>query len=159
MRTFHSWFAALLRSAPLSVLALMELPPNYELLEDDAPAKALVWRRFYAALLKAAAEGDPTSSLKADFEAVVLTYGRSQTEKALQTALDKRTEFALADAQGVVAESVLHFCDQYPAFAWLTEPDDYIKTNQAHTQTLLHAAKALGHVVPKKAPHASLVKK
>jgi ATP-dependent helicase/nuclease subunit A len=115
VRTFHSWFAALLRSARLSVLTLMELPANYELLEDDAPAKALVWRRFYAALVAEAADvGDASTSLKADFEAVVLAYGRSQTEKALQTALDKRTEFALADAQGVVAESVLHFCDQYP---------------------------------------------
>ena len=51
VRTFHSWFAALLRSAPLAVLQQMELPANYELLEDDAPAKALVWRRFYAALV------------------------------------------------------------------------------------------------------------
>jgi ATP-dependent helicase/nuclease subunit A len=145
VRTFHSWFAALLRSAPLSVLTLMELPANYELLEDDAPAKALVWRRFYAALVAGAADvGDASTSLKGDFEAVVLAYGRSQTEKALQTALDKRTEFALADAQGVVAESVLHFCDQYPAFAWLAEPDDFIKTRPAHAQTLLNAAKALG---------------
>jgi len=145
VRTFHSWFAALLRSAPLSVLTLMELPANYELLEDDAPAKALVWRRFYAALVAGAAdEDDASTTLKADFEAVVLAYGRSQTEKALQTALDKRTEFALADAQGVVAESVLHFCDQYPTFAWLADPDDFIKTKPAHAQTLLQAAKALG---------------
>ena len=148
VRTFHSWFAALLRSAPLSVLALMELPANYELLEDDAPAKALVWRRFYAALLAGAADmgdmADPSATLKADFEAVVLTYGRAQTEKALQTALDKRTEFALADAQGVVAESVLHFCDQYPAFAWLVEPDDFIKTKPEQAQTMWAGAKALG---------------
>ena len=31
VRTFHSWFAALLRSAPLAVLQQMELPPDYEL--------------------------------------------------------------------------------------------------------------------------------
>ena len=145
VRTFHSWFAALLRSAPLAVLAQMELPANYELLEDDAPAKALVWRRFYAALVAGnGPEDDPSLQLKADYEAVVLAYGRSQTEKALQTALDKRTEFALADAQGVVAESVLHFCDQYPEFAWLTDPDDFLKTKPQHGQTLLDAAKALG---------------
>ncbi|MEP6773260.1 MAG: UvrD-helicase domain-containing protein, partial [Polaromonas sp.] len=89
IRTFHSWFAALLRSAPVAVLQRLELPVNYELLEDDAPARALVWRRFYAAV-------SVDASLKADFEAVVLAYGRFQAEKALQAALDKRTEFTLA---------------------------------------------------------------
>jgi ATP-dependent helicase/nuclease subunit A len=141
VRTFHSWFAALLRTAPLAVLAQMELPANYELLEDDAQPKALVWRRFYAALV---ANAEPGLALQADFEAVVFEHGRSQTEKALQTALDKRTEFALADAQGVVDESVQHFCDQYPEFAWLQVPDDFLTTNPQRWQTLLDAAKALG---------------
>jgi ATP-dependent helicase/nuclease subunit A len=141
VRTFHSWFAALLRTAPLAVLQQMELPANYELLEDDAPAKALVWRRFYAALV---APGELNSSLQADFEAVVFEHGRSQTEKALQTALDKRTEFALADAQGVVDESVTHFADQYPEFAWLDAPDDFLRADPLRWQTLLDGARALG---------------
>ena len=38
IRTFHSWFAALLRNAPLSVLQDLGLPAQYELLEDDKPA-------------------------------------------------------------------------------------------------------------------------
>ncbi|MDP3375293.1 MAG: UvrD-helicase domain-containing protein, partial [Hydrogenophaga sp.] len=50
VRTFHGWFAALLRGAPLSVLQELQLPPQYELLEDDAQAVAQVWPRFYAAL-------------------------------------------------------------------------------------------------------------
>ncbi|MDO8252224.1 MAG: UvrD-helicase domain-containing protein, partial [Rhodoferax sp.] len=141
VRTFHSWFAALLRTAPLATLQAMELPANYELLEDDAPAKALVWRRFYAALV---AEGELNAGLKADFEAVVFEHGRSQTEKALQTALDKRTEFALADAQGVVDQSVTHFCDQFPDFAWLAAPDDFLRAEPQRWQTLLDAARALG---------------
>ncbi|MBT9506552.1 exodeoxyribonuclease V subunit beta [Rhodoferax sp.] len=141
VRTFHSWFASLLRSAPLAVLQQMELPANYELLEDDAPAKALVWRRFYEALVT---EGEPYAGWRADFEAVVLAHGRAQTEKALQTALDKRTEFALADAHGVVEQSVQHFCDQYPDFAWLESPDDYLSAQPLRWQTLLDAAKALG---------------
>jgi ATP-dependent helicase/nuclease subunit A len=145
VRTFHSWFAALLRSAPLALLEQMELPVNYELLEDDAPAKVLVWRRFYAALV---ADGQgrsaPGTGLKADFEALVFDHGRSQTEKALQTALDKRTEFALADAQGVVDASVQHFGDQFPDFAWLQAPDDYLTAQPQRLQTLWGAAKALG---------------
>jgi hypothetical protein len=76
VRTFHSWFAALLRSAPLAVLQQMGLPTQYELLEDDGPAKSLVWRRFYTAL---AAEGTEAAELKADFDAVVFAHGRFQT--------------------------------------------------------------------------------
>ena len=137
VRTFHSWFGALLRTAPLALLQQMELPTTYELLEDDAQASALVWRRFYAALVMDA-QG------RADFEAVVFEHGRAQTEKALQTALDKRTEFALADAHGVLAQSVLHFADQYPEFAGLKEPQDFLRAAPLRWQTLLDAAKALG---------------
>ncbi len=137
VRTFHSWFASLLRSAPLAVLQRMDLPANYDLLEDDSQPKALVWRRFYAVLVKDAA-------LKADFESVVYDYGRSQAEKALQTALDKRTEFALADAQGVVDLSVTHFAQQFPEFDGLDLPEDYLSAHPGRQQTLLSAAKALG---------------
>lgn len=157
VRTFHSWFAALLRSAPLAVLQQMELPANYQLLEDDTPAKALVWRRFYAALLRpepvqvegaqyggGAPDESSGSILQCDYEAVVFDYGRAQTDKALQTALDKRTEFALADAQGVVLRSVLPFGTQFPEFAGLAAPDDLLRANPLHWQSLLAAAKALG---------------
>ncbi|MDO8755838.1 MAG: UvrD-helicase domain-containing protein, partial [Polaromonas sp.] len=136
IRTFHSWFAALLRSAPVAVLQRLGLPVNYELLEDDAPARALVWRRFYAAVLA-------SDALKTDFEAVVRIHGRFQTDKALQTALDKRTEFTLADEQGVVDASVQPFDVQFPEFVGLDTPEDAL--DAAHNrQLLLDAAKALG---------------
>lgn len=136
IRTFHSWFAALLRNAPMATLQQLDLPLNYELLEDDSPAKALVWRRFYAALLT-------RPELKADFESVVLAHGRFQADKALQGALDKRTEFLLADAVGVVDSSVQHFTVQWPEFAGLAQPEEALRTNAANT-LLLAAAKALG---------------
>ena len=137
IRTFHSWFAALLRSAPLAVLQQQGLPLNYELLEDDAPARALVWRRFYVALLTQPA-------LKDDFEAVVLAHGRFQTDKALQAALDKRTEFALADAVGVVDASVQHFTVQFTEFGGMDQPEELLSSNRFHRQTLRDAAVALG---------------
>ena len=115
IRTFHSWFAALLRAAPMAVLQRLDLPLNYELLEDDEPATALVWRRFYQAL----SEQEP---YKADFEAVVLQHGRFQTEKALSVALSKRIEFVLADADGIVDASVRHFRELFPALAELDHP-------------------------------------
>ncbi len=137
IRTFHSWFAALLRSAPVAVLQRLELPVNYELLEDDAPARALVWRRFYAAV-------SADTSLKADFEDVVLAYGRFQTDKALQAALDKRTEFTLADEKGVIDDSVQSFAAQFTEFGGLDEPEELLSTNSFHRQTLSDAAVALG---------------
>ena len=136
IRTFHGWFAALLRSAPVAVLQSLGLPVNYDLLEDDSQARALVWRRYYQALVG-------KSALKADFEAVVFAYGRSQTEKALQAALDKRVEFALADAAGVTDQSVKTFGAQFPAFAALAAPEDAFTAGPAH-QLLVDAAIALG---------------
>ena len=136
IRTFHSWFAALLRTAPITTLQQLGLPPNYELLEDDNQAKALVWRRFYSALLT-------LPDLKADFEHVVLAHGRSQAGVALQGALDKRTEFVLADNAGVVDVSVQHFTAQFPEFADLALPDDILRLEPARA-LLTAAAKALG---------------
>lgn len=136
IRTFHSWFAALLRSAPLALLQQQGLPLNYELLEDDAPARALVWRRFYAALVA-------QPELRTDFEAVVHMYGRFQADKALQAALDKRTEFALAEAIGVVDASVQHFTVQFTEFGGLDEPEELLTSNRFHRQTLRDAAVAL----------------
>jgi ATP-dependent helicase/nuclease subunit A len=137
IRTFHSWFAALLRTAPLAVLQALGLPASYELLEDDAPAVELVWRRFYAALLKA-------PEARQDFEAVVDTHGRFQTEKALAAALQRRVEFALADAQGVVERSVPHFSVQFPEWAGHAEPLALLLAEGALKQSLWEAAQILG---------------
>ena len=132
IRTFHSWFAALLRAAPLAVLQQLELPLNYELLEDDGPATGLVWRRFYQTLV-----GDERH--KADFEAVVLEHGRFQTEKALAVALDKRIEFGLADAHGVVDASVQHFQEMFPALAQFDHPHGAIEQPAARDRWLAWA--------------------
>jgi ATP-dependent helicase/nuclease subunit A len=137
IRTFHSWFAALLRTAPLAALQALELPTHYELLEDDAEAVRLVWRRFHAAVAADAA-------LRRDFEAVVAAHGRFQTHKALEAALAKRVEFALADAAGRVDASVLRFGEQFTEFAGLDAPDELLSTNRDHRQKLRDAARALG---------------
>ena len=136
IRTFHSWFAALLRNAPVAVLNRLEMPVNYELLEDDGPARALVWRRFYAAVMADAA-------LKADFETLVRNHGRFQTDKALKTALDKRTEFLLADEKGVVDASVEPFAALFPEFAALDFPEQALASPAAR-QTWLTRARQLG---------------
>ena len=137
VRTFHSWFAALLRGAPLSVLQELQLPVQYELLEDDTQAVEQVWPRFYGAL--AASEAD-----RQDFVDAVSTHGRFQTQQALRKALQKRVEFALADAAGVVQTSVDAMAEQFPEFAGFDDPIQWL-VDHAPTRSLLSgAAIALG---------------
>ncbi len=125
IRTFHSWFAALLRSAPLQVLRQLGLPTQYELLENDAPAVAEVWRPFYRVL-----QSDPEAL--ADYQALAAAHGRSRTAKALGNALAARVEFALADASGVVEASVPHFSMLAPEMAAYQDPLERLQGGAAH---------------------------
>ena len=138
VRTFHSWFAALLRGAPLSVLQELQLPVQYELLEDDARAVAQVWPRFYAALTASPAE-------RQDFMDSVAEHGRHQTLKALQNALQKRVEFTLADAAGVVDVSVEPMSQRYPEFADGEDPVQWLARDARAITLMREAAQALGH--------------
>ncbi|WP_342617149.1 UvrD-helicase domain-containing protein [Rhodoferax sp. GW822-FHT02A01] len=123
IRTFHSWFAALLRTAPLGVLHSLGLPSAYQLLEDDKQATALVWRRFQTRIAK-------EEAARTDYAQAVQTYGRFNAHKALESALSKRTEFALADAQGVVEQSVDPFARQFPDFAAHATPDAALRSDE-----------------------------
>ncbi|MDL9997820.1 UvrD-helicase domain-containing protein [Variovorax sp. J22P240] len=136
-RTFHAWFAALLRSAPVAVLERLRLPANYQLLEDDAEARVRVWRPFYSAVTE-------DGAASADYHALVATHGRSQIAKALDDALTRRVEFALADAHDAVDEAVTPMGEMYPAFARAESPEDILLHDPAWRSTMLAAARALG---------------
>ncbi len=149
IRTFHSWFAALLGTAPLALLQQQGLPAHFELLEDDVEAVREVWPPF----LQTVAE---SASLRADYEAVVARHGRSQAHKALAAALAKRVEFDLADAAGVVDASVPPFQQAYPDLAGFTEPAEALQT-EAALQRWRSRASALGaesNKTPQKAADA-----
>jgi len=149
IRTFHSWFASLLRSAPLAVLQELGLPAEHELLEDDSEAIALVWPRFYASVA-----ADP--GLQQDFSDSVALHGRSQTLKALGNALDKRVEFSLADAQGIVNASVQDFGERFPALAHLPRPERALAGEAARLRWLAWARElgAEKNKTPQKAANA-----
>ncbi|CAN7142318.1 MULTISPECIES: UvrD-helicase domain-containing protein [unclassified Variovorax] len=136
-RTFHAWFAGLLRSAPVAVLERLRLPANYQLLEDDAEARARVWRPFFSAVAA-------NAEASADYRALVATHGRSQTAKALDDALTRRVEFALADAHHAVDEAVVPMGVMYPAFESTDSPDEVLLHDPASRSTLMAAARALG---------------
>lgn len=136
IRTFHSWFAALLRGAPVAVLQSLGLPTRFELLEDDQEAVARVWRRFHAAV-----EADPAA--RADYEASVAAHGRFNTLKALESALSKRVEFAMADAHGVVEDSVRPFGEVFEEFRGADHPAQMLAQAWVR-EALYEAARTLG---------------
>jgi ATP-dependent helicase/nuclease subunit A len=136
IRTFHSWFAALLRNAPISLLEELGFPAAYDLLEQDAPAIAQVWRPFQARLLR-----EPEA--RADYEAVIATHGRSQTEKALEAALQRRVEFLLADALAVPGNSVPSAGELYAEFSGLSTPAQWLLRATVRARWLARA-QALG---------------
>jgi ATP-dependent helicase/nuclease subunit A len=147
IRTFHSWFGALLRSAPLAVLEQLGLPAHYELLEDDSEATALVWRRFYTVL-----DGDDAS--RRIYTEAVAAHGRFNIDKALGSALDKRVEFLLADVAGTVQRSIREFVQVYTEFAGLNAPLDIFAPGRPERQRLSDAAATLGRydgAIPQKA--------
>ncbi|WP_298211296.1 UvrD-helicase domain-containing protein [Acidovorax sp.] len=149
IRTFHSWFAALLGTAPLALLQQQGLPAHFELLEDDAEAVREVWPPFLQTVADSA-------SLRSDYEAVVARHGRSQTHKALAAALAKRVEFDLADEAGVVDASVPPFQQAYPELAAFGEPAEALQSD-ACQQRWRSRASALGaetNKTPQKAADA-----
>ncbi|MFD0668595.1 UvrD-helicase domain-containing protein [Ramlibacter sp. MAHUQ-53] len=137
VRTFHSWFAALLRTAPLATLEHLGLPARHDLLEDDAQAVAKVWRRFHD---RVAGDADA----RRDYESSVAAHGRSQTLKALLGALSKRTEFGLADAEGVVEASVKPWDEVFPDLPGAPTPAGLLAAEGPVRAQLLAAARALG---------------
>ena len=141
IRTFHSWFAALLRSAPLQVLAELGLPARYELLEDTADAVAEAWRGLLDAI-------DADAGLRADYAALVAALGRTRAHEALEGALARRVEFALADGAGHVDEAVAPFDAVYPRLAGVDHPTDWLLLRQGGRELLAAAARALAPLAP-----------
>lgn len=99
VRTFHAWFAQLLRAAPYELLDEIGLDPDGELLLDIADHRGEVMRRFHAALLRDQAR-------LADHAELLRLRGRHQADKWFGAVLERRVELALADQAGVLEDSV-----------------------------------------------------
>ncbi|MDR2127563.1 MAG: UvrD-helicase domain-containing protein [Burkholderiaceae bacterium] len=137
VRTFHSWFAALLRAAPLQLLDALGLPLQYELLEDTSEAEAELWHRRF--LPRVAAD----AALRADYAALVGSQGRHKAHAVLQAALGKRVEFALADQAKRVDNAVSPFGAIFGDLAAFSTPAEALDAPAAR-QCWLDWARALG---------------
>jgi ATP-dependent helicase/nuclease subunit A len=99
VRTFHAWFAQLLRAAPFELLDEIGIDPEGELLQDLTDHRAEVMRRFHAALLRDEAR-------RADHAALIAARGRSQAAKWFDAVLARRVELELADDEGSLEDAV-----------------------------------------------------
>lgn len=127
IRTFHSWFIALLKGASLALLQQLGLPSSFELIEEDEDAVAEVWRRYLRAVA-----GD--AGLSADYHALVAQLGRHAVHQALEAALARRVEFQLADAAGHVDEAVAAAGAIVPELAAFDHPTDALLTDAARVR-------------------------
>jgi ATP-dependent helicase/nuclease subunit A len=141
IRTFHGWFGALLRSAPLRVLDELGLPAGYELLTDTSDAIAETWRGYLDAL-----DADP--ALRADYAALVAELGRTRAHQALEGALARRVDFLLADEAGHVNDAVAPFDAHYPRLAGVAHPTEWLLQRAAGRDLLADAARALAPLAP-----------
>ncbi|MDI4631743.1 UvrD-helicase domain-containing protein [Pelomonas sp. V22] len=91
IRTFHAWFAQLLRVAPLELLQREGISAELQLLEDESELMPQLWQRFNTAVLADAA-------LLADYQALVSERGRNTVQRWLEAAFDKRVELRLAES-------------------------------------------------------------
>ena len=135
IRTFHAWFAQLLRAAPLELLAPLGLHADMEVLDDLAEHRERIQRRFHAAVLADA-------GLTADYHALVRDRGRSQVRKWFDAAWDKRVEIEMADAAGTLERSVPSAAVLWPEHPHRLHPVERLRSSVA-TRLLRDAVAAM----------------
>jgi ATP-dependent helicase/nuclease subunit A len=131
IRTFHAWFAQLLRAAPLELLQAQDIAPELQLIEEEDDLLPELWQRFNEAVLA-------DSALLADYQALVLARGRNVLRDWLLAGFAKRVELRLAQARGVLLESMP---DASSVIAACTDPLELFK---ALRPELLALARQLG---------------
>jgi ATP-dependent helicase/nuclease subunit A len=136
IRTFHGWFAQLLRAAPLALLDRIGLQPDVELVEDWDDHRPAVMRAFYEAVL-----ADP--GLRADHAAMTAARGRHQLQAWLAVAWNRQVEIALADEAGVLEGSVEPAEAVWPELAGRGHPAGQLMSAE-WTDRLRALAEALG---------------
>ena len=99
VRTFHAWFAQLLRAAPYELLDEIGIDPEGELLQDIDDHRSEVMRRFHGALLR-------DEAARADHAALIAGRGRSQAAKWFDAVLARRVELEFADDAGALDDAV-----------------------------------------------------
>lgn len=99
VRTFHAWYAQLLRAAPLELLASLGLAPGLALLESNHELRPALMHALHRHLLDDAA-------LRADFERLSARHGRTRLDEWLWKSVERRIEIERADEAGTLEAAV-----------------------------------------------------
>jgi len=142
IRTFHAWFAQLLRAAPLELLQTQNIAPELQLIEDESDLLPELWQRFHGAVL-----ADP--NLLADYQALVQARGRNVLQDWLLAGFGKRVELRLAQSCGVLMDSMPDASSILPG---CTDP---LEAFRALRGELLDLARKLGQAKGAKAQDAA----
>ena len=117
--TFHAWFARMLKAAPREVLEEIGVTNDVSLVEDVEELRPDLMAKFRETV-------SADEALSDDLGRVVARHGRSQVERWLDAALDKRVELELADKHDTLMDSVPSLGDGFPEFAALVSPSEYL---------------------------------
>jgi len=145
IRTFHAWFAQLLRAAPLELLLAQGIAPELQLLEDETELRPELFQRFHRAVLDDAA-------LHADYLAQIARRGRRGLEDWLLAGFAKRVELRLAAQAGRLAGGMPGVADVAPELAGYKEPVEAFDVLRAE---LAELARELGAAKGAKAQEAA----
>lgn len=99
VRTFHAWYAQLLRAAPIELLANLGLAPGLALVEDIEDLRPELMLAFHRALI-----GD--LELRTAFQRLSMRHGRTRLDAWFKAALERRVEVELADAAGTLEGAI-----------------------------------------------------
>ncbi len=108
VRTFHAWYAQLVRAAPMDLLASLGLSPDMTPLEDISDLKPALMQAFHSAVLA-------DDALRSDYRLLTLRHGRFLLDAWFTAALARRAEIELADVADVLEASVEPGPDPNPA--------------------------------------------
>ncbi len=133
VRTFHAWYAQLVRAAPIDLLASLGLSPDMTPLEDISDLQPALMREFHRAVLADA-------SLQCDYRMLSLRHGRFALEAWFAEALSRRAEIELADEVGVLEASIEPGPDPNPAA-------------QIREATIVAAVRSLAHQLSEREKH------
>ncbi|MDO9093943.1 MAG: UvrD-helicase domain-containing protein [Rubrivivax sp.] len=121
VRTFHAWFAQLLSHAPLALLEQLNLPAQYELLEDTQALQAELFKRLHRRV-------QANADLRADYIALVQRHRRGTVLDWLQAAWERSPELARADDVGAAETAVPPAAQIWPACAHVASPACLVQT-------------------------------
>jgi ATP-dependent helicase/nuclease subunit A len=134
--TFHSWFAQLMRLAPLEMLDALGLQSSMTPIEAIDDQLGELMRRFQRDVLD-------TPSLLDDYRTLTERHGRSQLGQWLRAAIERRTEVERADARRTLYDAIEPAAWLWPACAKFEHPLQRLRGDAGLRRTFGAAAAAL----------------